>query len=240
MRKIGLFTPISSSIFDKMAAERCARIHLPNDVEIECRSLKKGPISIETIFDEDHASAALYEEIVLQRDRIRHEMAALVINCFADPGVDGLRELLDIPVIGVGQASFALAMQLAPKFSILSIQKNSVPHAWQRLSKYGIERRVASVYGIEMPAVDLEKDKELALSYLIKYSEKAICEDGADGIVLGCTGMADLADLLQDRIKVPVVEPTSAGVWMAIVLTNLKLSHGRFWMYQKADPEKLR
>lgn len=239
MRRIRLYTPVSSRVFDAVAAQRCAGIHLPEDVEVQCCSLNKGPTSIETMYDEDCASAALYEEI-LSAGRESLPMDALVVNCFADPGVDGLRELLDIPVVGVGQSAFALAMQLAPRFSVLSVEKNSIPHTWQRLSKFGILQRCVSVYGLEIPPAQLGQEKDAAMAALLQYGKKAIEEDGADGLVLGCTGMADLGSALQAKLQVPVVEPTGAGLWMAVALLNLQLTHGRQWMYQKADPDKMR
>lgn len=240
MKRIGLWTPVSSQSFDAAAAVRCGQIHLPEDIQVLCRTLNKGPVSIETIFDEDCASAALYETILMEKASEGDPMDALVINCFADPGVDGLRELLDIPVVGAGQAALALAMQLSPRFSVLSVQKNSVPHAWQRFGKFGIQQRCASVLAMEIAPDRLGEDPEAVLQELVRHGKKATDEDGADGIVLGCTGMADLALRLQEILQVPVVEPTGAGLWMAAALLNLRLTHGRSWMYQKAEPGKMR
>jgi len=77
-------------------------------------------------------------------------------------------------------------------------------------------QRCVSVYGLEIPPAQLGKEKDAAMEALLRYGKKAIEEDGADGLVLGCTGMADLAEVLQGELQVPVVEPTGAGLWMAV------------------------
>ena len=239
MKKIGIITPIASTILDKQAYKRCKSV-LPEEFgEVECFSLTLGPSSIETIFDEEYGAVAVYEEAYRRKDEWETKYSAIVINCFADPGVDGLRELLDMPIIGAGAAAFALAMQLAPRFSIISMQRNSVPHAWNRLYKMGLEKRVASVYGVEEHLEELSASSDEVVEQLLLYAQKALNNDGADCIVLGCTGMADMAEALQKKLPAPLIEPTSAGLWAALSMHNLSLNHGRLWMYQKADPEKI-
>ena len=239
MKKIGIITPIASTILDEQALKRCKSVLPGGFGEVECFSLPWGPTSIETMYDEEYGSVAIYEEARRKKDEWETKYSALVINCFADPGVDGLRELLDIPVIGVGAAAFALAMQLAPRFSVISMQRNSVPHAWNRLYKMGLEKRVASVYGVEEHLEELSGGGASVVEKLQGYALKALNDDGADCIVLGCTGMADMAEELQKRLPAPLIEPTSAGLWAALAMCNLGLSHGRLWMYQKADPGKI-
>ena len=239
MKKIGVLTPIASTILDEMTLNRCRSV-LPGEYGgVECFSLPWGPSSIETMFDEEYGAVAIYEEACRRKEEWEKKYSALVINCFADPGVDGLREILDMPVVGVGAAAFALAIQLAPKFSVISMQKNSVPHAWNRLNKMGLEKRAASIYGVEEHLEELAAGGGQVAEKLLFYANKALNEDGADCIVLGCTGMADMAQELQKKLPAPLIEPTSAGLWAALSMLNLGLSHGRIWMYQKADPKKI-
>ncbi|AYO31865.1 MAG: hypothetical protein PWR06_1651 [Thermoanaerobacteraceae bacterium] len=241
MKKIMLVTPVSVTEFDRLAENRVREIGIPDNIKVECCSLKMGPASIETIYDESFATVALIryiEEMTEENGRIPFD--AIVINCFADPGVDALRELLDIPVVGVGESAISLASLIAPRFSIVSIQKNSVPHAHKRLSTMGISSRVASVYGIELPILDLGKSKDVVINMISEAGEKAITRDAADALVLGCTGMADLAGIVSKRLNVPVIEPTSAGIWAAISMVSIGITHGRNWMYTPVDVTKLK
>ena len=43
--------------------------------------------------------------------------SAMIIGCYSDPGLDALREMLTIPVIGPGAASLHLAAQLGTRIS---------------------------------------------------------------------------------------------------------------------------
>lgn len=241
MKKILLATPVSVDDFDGLAIKRMEEIGIPDNIQIECCSLKTGPASIETIYDESFATVALIEHIEQMIKQIEEfDLNAIVINCFADPGVDSLRERLDIPIVGVGESAVCLASLIAPRFSIISIQKNSVPHAHKRLSTMGISSRVASVYGVELPILDISKSKNTVIDMICDAGEKAIEKDGADALILGCTGMADLAATVSKRLEVPVIEPTSAGIWAAISMVSIGITHGRKWMYTPADVTKLK
>lgn len=241
MKKIMLVTPVSVTEFDRLAANRVREIGIPANIKVECCSLKMGPMSIETIYDESFATVALIrhiEEMMNKEDKMPFD--AIVINCFADPGVDALREILDIPVVGAGESAISLASLIAPRFSIISIQKNSVPHAYKRISTMGISSRVAGVYGVELPILDIGKSKDVLINMISNAGEKAITRDAADALVLGCTGMADLAGVVSKKLGIPVIEPTSAGIWAAISMISIGITHGRNWMYTPADVAKLK
>jgi allantoin racemase len=50
-----------------------------------------------------------------------------------------------------------------------------------------------------------------------------VAEDGADVLVLGCAGMARHRRPLEDKLGVPVVDPTQAAVAMAIGAVQAQL-----------------
>lgn len=235
--RILLVTPISVDALNPVAEARVAELNLPPGVEVICRSLPEGPESVETMFDEVFSASALIRYVL---DMPRFDYDAVVINCFADPGVDGLREILDVPVIGAGSATLHFAAMISETFSIVSVGKNAVPHARRRLGAMGLTSRVASVYGIEIPVLKLHDSRKQTCEEICRAARKAVESDGADAIVLGCTGMADVAATVAREIKVPVVEPTGVAVWTAYAMCSMGMVHGRNWMYGRADPGKLR
>ncbi len=235
--KILLINPISISTLDSLAISRVADLNLPLDVEVVCRSLNQGPESVETLFDETFSAASVLDYVLAIKG---FDYDAVVVNCFADPGVDGLRELLDVPVIGAGSSALYLAAMIAQSFSIISVQKNSVPHARNRLASMGLTGRVSSIYAVEIPVLGLHDSRQDTLDAILLFAEKAVKLDGSDAIVLGCTGMADVVSLVEKEIGVPVIDPTGAGIWAAVAMRSLGIVHGRQWMYLPADPGKLR
>ena len=51
---------------------------------------------------------------------------------------------------------------------------------------------------------------------MIGAGRKLVAEDGADVIVMGCAGMADYRQALEDGVGAPVVEPGQAAVGAAV------------------------
>lgn len=77
-----------------------------------------------------------------------------------------------------------------------------------------------------VPVLDLE-NKDRAAEAILREARKAIDEDGADVIVLGCTGMSPVASSLQQQLPVPVVDPAAAALIMAESLVRIGLSHSK-------------
>jgi len=66
---------------------------------------QRGPYAIEGALDTALATAGMLEVVAAYRD----PFDAVVVACFGDPGVDALRMLVQVPVIGIGAASFMQA-----------------------------------------------------------------------------------------------------------------------------------
>src|SRR5215467_14451981 len=76
--------------------------------EVAAYPTSTGPAAIENASD-----AAVVVPELLRLGPLAEERGfdAIVIGCFSDPGLDPLRELLRIPVVGPGAASFHVAAQ---------------------------------------------------------------------------------------------------------------------------------
>jgi len=62
--------------------------------------------------------------------------------------------------------------------------------------------------------LDLD-DRDRTLAAVAEEAQRAIKEDGAAVIVLGCTVMGPIADALAERLGVPVIEPGTAALKLA-------------------------
>jgi Asp/Glu/hydantoin racemase len=62
-----------------------------------------------------------------------------------------------------------------------------------------------------------------ACAGIIDECRRAMDEDEAAAIVLGCAGMADLADRIQQAIGIPVVEGVTAAVKLAETIVGMGL-----------------
>ena len=212
--KILCINPNSSSEVTEGIEKICKEYALPG-TEVEIKSIKEAPSGIESYHD-----AAISEKYLLERfEEWEGKYDGFIIACHSDIGVDLLRELTDKPVIGIGEASMLLALPLGHKFSILSLKKKKIPQKEDLVKKYGFENRCASVRITGLGVVGDDKEKR---EKLIQEGEKAVEEDGAEVLILGCAGMAGLDKEIEKIVNVPVID----GVVSALMLIESLIRYG--------------
>jgi allantoin racemase len=192
------------------------------DFTVEISSIKQGPETIEQSLDEVLAAQAILSEVLLAE---REGADAVIVDCALDPILSASRQAVRIPVIGAGQAAYALALTLGDRFSILGPLKCLIPEYRRRIHEYGLSGRLASIRSIDMEILDLLSDQ--AIQAFVREGRSAIDQDQADVLVLGCTGMSPVIPTLQQMLEVPVVDPASAAIALAETLIRLNLTHSR-------------
>ena len=146
----------------------------------------------------------------------RHSDAdATVIACFDDTGLDALRCMLTGPVIGIGEASFHAASMISSRFSVITTLPRSVAGLYENLAKYGMSARCAGIRAADVPVLALERDPQLARTRIEAQVKAAVNQDGADAVVLGCSGMTDLAESISTQFGIPVIDGIGCAVAMA-------------------------
>ncbi|HXJ83483.1 MAG TPA: aspartate/glutamate racemase family protein [Candidatus Methylomirabilis sp.] len=192
-------------------------------VDVDVWSLAAGPASIESAYE----AALVVPELTRLVVRAQEEgFAATIVGCFSDPGLDALRELVDIPVIGPGASAVHLAAQLGTRFSIIAPFGGGDGRVAARLRALGVADKFASVRGIGMSVLDLARDREAVLERVTEVARTAARDDGADVFVLGCMsmGFVGVADDVQKRLGLPVVNPVVAALWSAQAVVAMGLS----------------
>ena len=78
----------------------------------------------------------------------------------------------------------------------------------------------------DIPVLKLEKNDPESLDLIRLEIKAALDEDGAEAIVLGCAGMADLMTQLSNEFKVPVIDGVACAVGFveALVAAGIKTS----------------
>jgi len=233
--KICVVVPIlKQKIFEEITRKELEAARR-KDVEISVVSIDKGPASIESAYDEEIAAPWILERI---KEAEEKGFDAAIIDCMGDPALQAAREIVSIPVIGPCQASMAIASTLCDKFSVVTVLRSVLP-LFRRLAKeYGFESKVASVRSVEVPVLELEEKRSEVKARLLAESKKAVEEDEAGAIILGCTGMIGMARELQEALGIPVIDPAVASMKLAESLVDMKISHSKL-VYPK-PPEKER
>jgi allantoin racemase len=193
-------------------------------VTVEARPRYSGPKSIESMWEEYLSVPGLLEAVV---ELEREGFDAVVPGCFGDPGIDAARELVSIPVLGIGATAMLVAANLSHRFSVVTVLE-SVVRPLENLARLtGIEPKLASVRQIGIPVLELNADPEVTFNRLIEVSREVIEQDRADALVLGCGTLSFRSAELQEAVGVPVVNPIQVTLRMAELLVASGLSHSK-------------
>lgn len=192
--------------------------------EVDIIDVPSGPASIESAYEEYISVPATVEKMIEVEEQ---GYQAAILGCFGDPGLDAIRELVDIPVIGPGEASCLTAASLGHRFSILTITSSIIGATRHQVHRIGVADKLASVRVIETPVLELAKDRERTFARMVEEGRRCIEQDGADTLVLGCMTMGFLmvAEDLSRALKVPVVNPSRTSLKFAEMLVGSELTH---------------
>lgn len=199
---------------------------LPDFVQAELDWVKEGLPSIECRYDDAVSVPALLERVkAAARDRVD----GIVINCFMDPGLKTARELVHIPVAGPAESAMLLASSLGQSFSVILPAASGAPIVVDEAIAYGVRDNLASVRSVEMAVAELSDHRRLTRELMVQ-AEKAMIEDGAHVIILGCTGMCGVTARARQEIAnrgydVPVIDPTQAAIGLLAALYTMGVHH---------------
>ena len=79
-----------------------ARLYARADTEILAATVESGPASSENAHDQFASVIGLMEEVKKSKEE---PIDAYVIAAACDPGLTAVREMVDVPVIGIGEAA---------------------------------------------------------------------------------------------------------------------------------------
>ncbi len=210
------------------AARAAAGVARP-DTQIIATNSSSGPASIEGFYDVAICVPGLLEEASRHRD-----VDAMIIACFDDTGLDAMRCLFDVPVIGIGEAAYHAATMVSHRFSVVTTLSRSVAGIRDNLKRYGLDAKCVSVRATDIPVLKLEENDPQSLADIRAEIRAAIDEDKAEAIVLGCAGMADLMEQMSREFGIPVIDGISCAVGMAEALVSAGLRTSKAGAYAQA------
>jgi allantoin racemase len=219
------------------AIHRAAEAAAGPDVGIETVCATAGPRSIEGHYDEAVGMLGTLEWVLRRAD----DVDAFVFACFsAHAAIDATRELSRRPALGIAEAAMAVASLVGHRFSIVTTSPRWKPLLEDAVRKYGYDSRCASVRSSGLAVLDLEAlPRDQVIERLVAEARQAVHDDGAEAIVLGCAGMADLEARLREALDVPIVESVAAGVSLACTLVRLGLGTSKVGAYQPVMPREV-
>jgi Asp/Glu/hydantoin racemase len=197
------------------AVDPLRRFGLP----IKCLTLEQGPKGIESQMQADLTIAPMLALANAQTDA-----AGYVIACFGDPGLHALRDQTDFPVVGIQEAAVMTALTLGQRFGVIAIMHASIPRHLRAFGAMGVLDRLAGDRALGLGVAELAS-ADKSLSAMIETGKTLRDADGANVLIMGCAGMAQYREQIEDATGLPVVEPCQAAAAMALGHIVLGQSH---------------
>lgn len=188
-----------------------ARLALP-EAEIVGLTNVAGPAAIQGPEDGETAVPGVLALVEVAR---AEGAAAIVIACADDTGLEEAQARAGCPVLGIGQAGYAMAALLGRRFSVVTSLPVSVPVIEQNVARLGHAGLCASVRASGLPVLTIDEGAPETVRRLIEEIEAARVEDGAECVVLGCAGMAPLKPALAAGVDVVLIDGVAAAAHLA-------------------------
>lgn len=233
--KILVLNPNASEMVTQKIEQAVRKVARP-DVEVSVEKLPHGPEVLESYHDEALATPWSIER-VKQANADGYD--AVILAAFCDPGIEALKEISGIPVYGVEEGAFSVALLLGNRFSILTEKKHKEAVKEQHVRKLGLLDRFASVRALGMGVVEIGEDESKVLQRGIELGRSMVNDDKAEVIIMGCASMAGYSAELEAALGVPILDPVTVTYKMVEGLTELGLKHSKIGLFAKPSQQKM-
>jgi allantoin racemase len=176
------------------------------------------------------------------RAAAREGFDALVIGCFYDTGLPEAREVSgDMIVTAPCVASCEIAASLSNRFGVIVGRRKWVDQMQATVWAHGHRDRLAGFYHVDLGVTEFQEDHARTEERLLAAGRKAVEEDYAESLILGCTMEVGFYKTVEDKLGVPVIDPSIAALKRAEYGAHLKRDCGwtpsRVWSCE-APPEQ--
>jgi len=160
---------------------------------------------------------------------------AMLLGISTDAGLEPLRELLDIPVVGMLEAALLTACQLGGRIGLLTLGERMLPLYQEQARRMGMAGRMAGWAGIELPAAFAPQSgdaPEPAVAEAVaEHAVRLVQDQCLDALVLSGAVLAGYRPAVQPRLPVPVIDGIEAAAWQAVALGAQKPAAHRAGSY---------
>lgn len=202
--KFLVLNPNATARITELIAEQARAVTTPKTT-IVARNPAWGSPSIETHVDGHLAAIGMLEVIA-------HEGAhdGVLVAAFSDPGINAVREAVDVPVVGIGEAALAEAATFGP-FAVLTVAQGSVGLVHELISRYGHVDACRGVYAAPVSVLDAA-DPEAVRGALVATAKQLVRETDVVAICIGGGPLGVHADAISAATGLPVVNAVHAGL----------------------------
>ncbi len=238
--KIMYLSPVGSADYDPVFAEMAREFKLPG-TEVHVTSLKASDGAFTHIEFRSYETVVSTGIVRAARAAALDGFDALAIGCFYDTALHDAREVSgEMIVTAPCSSSLEIAASLANRFGIIVGRRKWVNQMNATVRDCGMAERLSGFYHVELGVNEFQLDHARTEELLIAAGRRAVEEDYAEALILGCTLEIGFHKPLSEELGVPVIDPSIAALKRAEYAANLKRACGwipsRKWSCE-APPE---
>ncbi|MFM9371708.1 aspartate/glutamate racemase family protein [Streptomyces sp. Da 82-17] len=221
---VALINPNTSQATTAMMTAIARRTLRPDDgYEVRGLTVADGPAMLVT---EDALRASAPQVVRAAQQALAGpdgaRIGAFVVSAFGDPGVEALRALTDVPVVGIAEAAMAEAATAGVatagagtagaatsgrRFGIATTTPGLTDAITARVDMLGWADRFTGIRLTPGDPLRLAASPEEMTERLAEAVEACVTEDGAEAVIIGGGPLGESAEALRARFPVPVIGP---------------------------------
>jgi allantoin racemase len=209
--KIMFLNPLGIDSYDQFFVDM-ARVYRYPSTEVHVTSLNPSA-GLMTNLEYRTYEAIVTADIIRATHQAAHEgFDAMIIGCFYDTAFHDAREISgSMVVVAPCHASIKVALTLANNFSVIVGQYKWVNQMQSNVYEYGYGEKLMSFRDVDMNVVEFQQDHNCTRERLVSAGHKAISEDHAESLILGCTLETGFYEELQAELGIPVIDSSIAA-----------------------------
>jgi allantoin racemase len=234
MRILMLNPNTSESMTAEIAA--AARAAAAPGTEIVAAKPRFGAAAIDSASESYLSAVGVMDVVATMVAAGDFDFDAVILAGFGEHGKDALQEMLSVPVLDIAECAAHVAHLIGRRFSVVTTLARSIPAIQDRLMLAGLTAHCASVRACGLGTAEVDADPAGAVQAIVDEAARAIAEDGADVICLGCAGMAGVTEAISTKLGVPAVDGVGAAVALGQALVGLGLTTSKVGALAEGPP----
>jgi Asp/Glu/hydantoin racemase len=148
----------------------------------------------------------------------------IIVSAFGDPGLAALRERVDVPVVGICEASMIEASRGGRRFGVATTTPDLAEAIAGRARDLGLAHLYTGIRCTPGEPIALAGDEKRLGQSLAEAVRECIELDGAEAVIIGGGPLGQAAEQLQPLFDTPVIAPIPCA--MERVLAMLPTGSG--------------
>ena len=241
--KLMYLNPVGTAGYDTVFADMARAVKLPG-TEVHVTSLKPAEGAFTHIEYRSYEAVVSTGIVRAARAAAAEGFDALAIGCFYDTALLDAREVSgDMVVTAPCAASLEIAASLSNRFGIIVGRRKWVHQMHATVRDNGMADRLSGFYAVELGVREFQADHAETERRLTEAGRKAVEEDYAEALILGCTLEIGFYKEIEKAVGVPVIDPSIAAMKRAEYAATLKRQCGwvpsRMWSCEPPPEDEI-